>query len=764
MPDVYWSTVDSSDSMTTRVMTFTGVGAPFGSLPPGSDQLGPSVRDFLDGLNNTILFAGAGADMAVPWTKPEDLSFDVNDPLAALGDLSAGEFRVAFGDGSVVMISADVSPVSLAALVTPDSNSANADSGIPNEELMARRADRELRRTGQLDAPELRTHDLKSISIAMNNFENTAQRFPAGISGRGDGPALLSWRVQLLPNLGFYSLFLQFRFEEPWNSPHNLAILELMPDFYRTSGDPWNSVTTRVKTFTGPGTPFPSVTSVTVRGPGIRDISDGVSRTIALIETGSGTGVPWTKPTDLPLHTNNPFSPLGDLASEFSVAFFNAHIVTYPASITTSELNALITHQGGEDITNPPQVPNLADFFVTQTADDTANNEFGVDSFDVVLDRKPSTDVVLALSVSDSAIGTLDKSTLRFTSSNWNVPQRVGFRAVDNQFVNPDAQIDVTVSVVSAQSDQDYQQVAAQVFSALVRDDESRALVAGGDYDLNGVVDSADYSFWRNLVGTTDLAPFTGADGNGDGEVNSLDYEVWRTNFVAGADPLAADFDNSGAVDAGDIDLLAAAVRGEITVLPEFDLDDSGTVDRNDLDELILNILNIPYGDADLNGVVNTADYNQWHQNAFTAGTGWETGDFNNDGLTDVRDFNVWNGNKFIGQTTQIVPNTAAGRLPRAAGAQVAPQSSVTMDVSTFQAQAQRLVHQETADRLDRRVKPAQSTDAFHVGADMPPDGTIRFIEIPTSHLATDARYGDALPRNTHVDAIFAEWEDRLGP
>jgi hypothetical protein len=54
------------------------------------------------------------------------------------------------------------------------------------------------------------------------------------------------------------------------------------------------------------------------------------------------------------------------------------------------------------------------------------------------------------------------------------------------------------------------------------------ATLAAGDYNHDGVVDSADYIVWRNSVASrTDLA----ADGNHDGLVNADDYDLWRLHF-----------------------------------------------------------------------------------------------------------------------------------------------------------------------------------------------------------------------------------------
>ena len=51
-----------------------------------------------------------------------------------------------------------------------------------------------------------------------------------------------------------------------------------------------------------------------------------------------------------------------------------------------------------------------------------------------------------------------------------------------------------------------------------------------GDYNNNGTVDAADYSVWRDALGSH-VANYSGADGNGNGVVDTADYDIWRSHF-----------------------------------------------------------------------------------------------------------------------------------------------------------------------------------------------------------------------------------------
>ncbi len=65
-----------------------------------------------------------------------------------------------------------------------------------------------------------------------------------------------------------------------------------------------------------------------------------------------------------------------------------------------------------------------------------------------------------------------------------------------------------------------------------------QATIVDGDFNLDGFVNAADYTIWRDTLGDTgsDLA----ADANGDLVVDSLDYDFWVDNYGSSPSPSTA--------------------------------------------------------------------------------------------------------------------------------------------------------------------------------------------------------------------------------
>lgn len=54
------------------------------------------------------------------------------------------------------------------------------------------------------------------------------------------------------------------------------------------------------------------------------------------------------------------------------------------------------------------------------------------------------------------------------------------------------------------------------------------------DFNIDGVVDAADYTVWRDHFGIPSVAMHSQGDANGDGAVDAADYTMWRDDFGTG--------------------------------------------------------------------------------------------------------------------------------------------------------------------------------------------------------------------------------------
>jgi hypothetical protein len=88
-----------------------------------------------------------------------------------------------------------------------------------------------------------------------------------------------------------------------------------------------------------------------------------------------------------------------------------------------------------------------------------------------------------------------------------------------------------------------------------------------GDYNGDGVVDAADYTVWRDTMGSSGSA--LAADGNNNGVIDAGDYDVWVMHFGEHAGGSGASVNSSVPEPASILLLLvigaaAASLRGRI--------------------------------------------------------------------------------------------------------------------------------------------------------------------------------------------------------
>jgi prepilin-type processing-associated H-X9-DG protein len=192
-------------------------------------------------------------------------------------------------------------------------------------------------------------NNLKQIGLAMHNYHSANASLPRPAITDKQGKPLLSWRVAILPYLDAVGLYNKFKLDEPWDSPHNQALLKEMPPTYvcpsRARVEPF---TTTYQVFTGNGALFESGRDV-----GFAEVTDGLSNTLMVIE--AKKEVPWTKPDDLPFDpaAKAPLFGAGSLhPMGFNALLADGSVRFLKNTIEMKVMRSLITRRGGE-VVNP---------------------------------------------------------------------------------------------------------------------------------------------------------------------------------------------------------------------------------------------------------------------------------------------------------------------------------------------------------------------------------------------------------------------------
>ena len=136
---------------------------------------------------------------------------------------------------------------------------------------------------------------LNQLAFALYCYHDSYGTFPPAVVADEGGKPLYSWRVLLLPYLGFTELYDEFDLNAPWDSPQNMRLAARTPPYFRCPSGPsaGDVQSTNYVVISGPGTAFPGTQSTSVS-----DFQDGVERTILLVEIANST-IHWMEPRDL---------------------------------------------------------------------------------------------------------------------------------------------------------------------------------------------------------------------------------------------------------------------------------------------------------------------------------------------------------------------------------------------------------------------------------------------------------------------------------
>ncbi|MYD05021.1 MAG: hypothetical protein F4X21_08905, partial [Acidimicrobiia bacterium] len=96
----------------------------------------------------------------------------------------------------------------------------------------------------------------------------------------------------------------------------------------------------------------------------------------------------------------------------------------------------------------------------------------GTGTYEVTLTSRPTAEVIINLTSSDTSAATVEPSSLTFQPADWNTPQTVTVEAVDDQVDNPDGVRTPTISHSVAAGTSGYGTVTAEVSVTVTDDDE----------------------------------------------------------------------------------------------------------------------------------------------------------------------------------------------------------------------------------------------------------------------------------------------------
>ncbi len=140
------------------------------------------------------------------------------------------------------------------------------------------------------------SNNLKQLGFAFQHCEAREGHLPAPVVTNEEGRPLHSWRLSITPYLEYENLRHMYVEDEPWDSPANAMLADMMPRVLRCPGDMSDPTTMTSETsyvlLVGPGTPFDDPSP-----PSLDDIPEPWD-TILVVELHQ-SGINWLQPRDI---------------------------------------------------------------------------------------------------------------------------------------------------------------------------------------------------------------------------------------------------------------------------------------------------------------------------------------------------------------------------------------------------------------------------------------------------------------------------------
>ena len=187
---------------------------------------------------------------------------------------------------------------------------------------------------------------MKNIVLAMHNHHDGLKKFPGPRTPYSGKSAQVSWRLRLTPYLELRNVYDDYRTGQEWNSDTNKKHHQPTPDIfankYRCSADDLAAGKTNFVALVGEETAFPPDQQLKHR-----DLSDGSSQTIMLVECDPSHAVPWLSPQDIEYDASDPLKGLPK--DGFFAGFADTAVLWIPGDIDPKVFHALVTRSGDDN-------------------------------------------------------------------------------------------------------------------------------------------------------------------------------------------------------------------------------------------------------------------------------------------------------------------------------------------------------------------------------------------------------------------------------
>ena len=190
-------------------------------------------------------------------------------------------------------------------------------------------------------------NNLRQIRLALESYHDEYHALPPAYTTDSNGQKLHSWRTLVLPFMEHAALYKQINLSKPWNDPVNSALSSQMPEQFRCPEADFPDGLTTYLGVVGEDFCFHPTTPRS-----LKEFSDGLSKTLMVLEVSPQNAVPWMSPQDADLESIMRLTSDEPLPHRegFLGIMGDGTIRYFPADLPSETRKALLTIAGSESI------------------------------------------------------------------------------------------------------------------------------------------------------------------------------------------------------------------------------------------------------------------------------------------------------------------------------------------------------------------------------------------------------------------------------